>query len=294
MKRSTSLCLLLLVAGCGEVKSASEADGASPDFGDAATPTADGAPSTAPDAAPGIDGAVCAARPAGLLAWFPGESTEAAIGGLVGEPEGGVGFASAEVGNGFHFDGVDDYVTVHHGGALYPSGSFSIEAWIQSTDAGGMIACMYEGSGSFDGRSRLSLALDDDRKVGLFVRPATRPDGTQPAGQGLASATALSADRIHHVVAVRDAEHAALRIYLDGVLDISAPLTADGTGPLGLESGNTEDDPLTIGGSIEYQTPAPSSPFRGTIDELSIYDRAIDDATAAALHGAGALGKCLP
>src|SRR4051794_10618911 len=83
----------------------------------------------------------CAHVPAGLIAWWPGQSDAGDVlaahsGTLVGDTS----FATGKVGQGFSFDGDNDYVSVPDSPALYSAGSFSVDAWIKTSGDGAVIA----------------------------------------------------------------------------------------------------------------------------------------------------------
>ena len=275
-----SLASLGLVAACGGIS-------ASPDAGE---PTPDAAPPK-PDAGPVADAPhapVCVQPPTGLTAWWRGENNARdEIGTNQGTVNGGITFGAAEVGRGFVFDGSDDYVSVFHQGALYPTGSFAIEAWVTAPHRGTLLE-MYECGGvacDDSNPSLLMLRINDDRKVELTVRDNNAADG----GQLLVSLAGLSDGASHHVVAVRDLIQNALKVYVDGERDVAVPLNDSGSGPL---TASGDDDPLTIGAGIGASTTAPSDYFQGVIDELSFYLAPLSDEQVAALYAAGPAGKC--
>jgi uncharacterized repeat protein (TIGR03803 family) len=84
--------------------------------------------------------APCALTPAGVMAWWPGQSNaQDVVNGFNGSAVGGVGFTNAVVGNGFSFNGSTAYVALPQN--LFPpaaGGAFSIELWFQ-TQTGGVI-----------------------------------------------------------------------------------------------------------------------------------------------------------
>jgi hypothetical protein len=90
----------------------------------------------------------CVVPPSGLVSWWPGEgNANDIVGTNHGTLQGGAGFAPGVVGQAFSFDGVDDYVQIPHNANLDPgTGSFSLDAWIKTTQATGVqwIVTKYE------------------------------------------------------------------------------------------------------------------------------------------------------
>jgi hypothetical protein len=83
----------------------------------------------------------CAHVPAGLIAWWPGQSDAGDVlaahsGSLAGDTT----FAAGKVGQGFSFDGDDDYVSVPDSPALYSAGSFSVDAWAKTATTGAVMS----------------------------------------------------------------------------------------------------------------------------------------------------------
>lgn len=272
MSKTISICVVLLgpaIAGCGEVTQ------------DA--PPVDGSMSP-PD---GMEPTTCVDAPAGLTAWWRAESSAAdALDRWHGAMHGNPGYTPAVVGNGFALDG-DDYVTVEHSGDLYPVGSFAIEAWIDpgTVASGKTVLSMYEGGDRFDGDSAISLKVTAARQVDLWTRVSAE-------GQTLITAAALAPGVRHHVVAMRNSEEGSLELYIDGVREGVAALLPGATGAF--TAGTLDQDPLVIGASTRTNNPVPHEHFVGVIDELSYYKAALSAQQVAALHAAGARGKCAP
>src|ERR1051326_86073 len=108
----------------------------------------------------------CITPPSGLVGWWPGEGNATDVaGGSNGTLQNGTGFAPARVGQGFRFDGVDDYVLVPSNPAINPVNAISIEVWFSGTPTGTfqqLVAKFNHNSGG---------APDDHYTLGIF------PDG---------------------------------------------------------------------------------------------------------------------
>jgi len=113
----------------------------------------------------------------GPSAWWKAEgNANDSAGANNGTLNGGVTFASAEVGQGFNFDGLTGYVTVPDAPALRPS-SFTIEGWIRVDDPNGVhvIVGKPQGASSADSYAVwiasgvLYAALSDGSGSGPFL-----------------------------------------------------------------------------------------------------------------------------
>ncbi len=104
-------------------------------------------------------------------------------------------------------------------------------------------------------------------------------------GQILFGSRVVADGRFHHVVFTRDVTAQELRLYVDGQLDTSLPLTADGDGPL--VDGDNEADPLTIGAIVRGGLQSLGEFFKGTIDEVEFSTRAVPQLELNALYTAG-------
>jgi hypothetical protein len=229
----------------------------------------------------------CTPPPPNMVSWWPGDGNANDIqGSNNGTLQNGANFAPAKVGQGFSFDGVDDYVRVPDSPNLYPGvGSFTVDAWIKTQQAGEIIA-HYECGGSCTGgaNSLYALAVDSNGKLVGDLRDSTF------SSQELTS-TAVIADNIfHHVAMVRDTTNNQLLLYVDGVQEASALLTVTGT----IKNDDGEADPVTIGADIRASTSNLVSLFRGIIDEVEYFNRALPQSEIQALYEAASAGKCKP
>lgn len=153
----------------------------------------------------------------------------------------------------------DDYVDL--GRPKANSGSFSVCAWIKTTE---IPNSPYGGVRWIIARSQWmegawQLMTSGGRAVFQF-----------PSNEGTADGSARIADgRWRHVAGVYDADKRAIRIFVDGQLDGSQ--TASGSFS---ENGNS----LYIG-----LRPGESNGFKGSIDEVMIFDRALTERDVRAL-----------
>ena len=212
---------------------------------------------------------------------WPGEGdANDAAGANHGALVDGVGFTSGKVGNGFSLDGVDDFIRISHSPSLRPgAGSFSMDAWIKTAVTSGtqIVISQYECGQTCPtgGRSLYRISVIDGI-VRLDIRD-TDLGGDCGNGEVCLSGNALVADgNFHHVALVRDIEASQLRLYVDGTLDVSAPLSAGANGPILDDDG--EDDPLMIGAKAAITLPLTGEFFfSGVIDEVRYWDIALSD-----------------
>jgi hypothetical protein len=148
-------------------------------------------------------------------------------------------------------------------------GAFTIACWLRTTQdlvvpgADADHAGWYQGIGLIDGEVD---GIVSDFGLSLI-------EGRCAFGSGAPDTTLLSGGRLndgtwHHVAAVRDAR-GALTLYIDGHRDGSRP---------GAPEKRDATKRLTIG-CIQSGT----NHFIGKLDEVRIYDRALDDAEVATL-----------
>ena len=222
----------------------------------------------------------CVPAPLGLVDWWPGEGTAQDIAGHNdGTLEGGVFFSAAKVGQGFTFDSNDDRVAIPHAPALdmQPAG-FTVEFWMmgrknqpqngftmvdKSHGYGTSLGWVFQGNsatGTIGWDVGTGLGHDD------FVGVATSRD--------------VLDGQFHHVAGTW--EGTMLRFYVDGALEGSLPFTTPG---------NNNTLPLRLG--FCWASGASIRFFRGVLDELSVYQRALSANEVAAIYAAGSAGKCL-
>jgi hypothetical protein len=164
------------------------------------------------------------------------------------------------LGHGLHFDGVSDYVSLGADRAFRFAGSFSVALWARHDSVDGWQD--YIGN-YIGGVSGFVLAQSDGY---LYFHQG----GLQP--YTLETAVLLRPGAWHHVAAVYDHEAHAMRIYVDGMEQASQTVTG--------APKPSADVPLFLGQYHEGR-----ELFRGTMDELSLWDRAISEAEVMALYG---------
>ncbi|MEA2691557.1 MAG: hypothetical protein QOJ16_944, partial [Acidobacteriota bacterium] len=223
----------------------------------------------------------CAVAPRGLAAWWPleddsvftfdqtvFETTGASPGKRVGDPQpvpGKVNVALA-------FDGVQSYVEVNSTPALrFGTGDFSIEGWLQTSQTTGAQSILDKRGGGvgyhlFLYRGQLGLQLGDANGYDNFVSKAFVADGAWH----------------HFAVTVERGRKKGIRWYLDG--QEVAPRADPTLHPGSLDS----SAPLRFA----VRSSSLDGYWKGVLDELSFYNRALNPQEALSIYRAQAFGKC--
>ncbi|MBI3850912.1 MAG: tandem-95 repeat protein [Verrucomicrobia bacterium] len=230
----------------------------------------------------------CITPPPGLVGWWPAEGNGAElVGSNTAVLLNGATFTNGVVGEAFFFDGVDDRVIVSNAAALNfgPGQNFSIEAWIQPitavTDFGVQSIVNKRYTPNFLSAVGYEFGLADGKlSCQLADAPLTQLDFTSYTSPG----PDLRDGQFHHVAmtVIRSATNGG-HLYVDG----QVVLTFDPT----VQPGDlSTTEPLRIG---NHADPALNSHFKGRIDEVAIYNRALSANEIAGIYNAGSAGKCL-
>ena len=214
----------------------------------------------------------CIPAPSGLVSWWPGDGNANDIfDGNSGTLLNGANFASGKVGQAFSFDGVDDQVVIADAVALNPT-QITIDAWVKPTSGipgfGMIVAKGGNGSGF---SSQYQFNVSPTRR--LAFQSATVFQGPP----NLLAASSLPLDTFTHVAVTHDGTTG--KLYVNGnIVDQSdfalAPPTAQSL-RIGTEA--------TQGSAVF---------FKGLIDEVQIFSRALSPTEIQAIFNAGSAGKC--
>jgi hypothetical protein len=227
--------------------------------------------------------ASCVPPPSGLVAWWPGEgNANDIISGDNGTLTNGAAFAAGEVGQGFSF-------STDHAGILLGNPTdlqlqeFTIEAWIRrgstsvvTTDPTAYVDPIFGAVGFIFGFGHGGYALElTDSAGGAFLTFEEVDLGSGFTGP------VISDTNFHHVALTMNAPEAVY--YVDGVGNA-------GTCPLSPPFEFTTQ--AAIGVRSDHLNGTDNRSFCGTIDELSVYNRALSADEIAAIYAAGSAGKC--
>jgi uncharacterized repeat protein (TIGR02543 family) len=181
------------------------------------------------------------------------------IGNNHGTLYGGTGFTTGHIGQGFNFDGIDDYVKIPANGNLaFGTGDFTVEFWVKSA------------------------TNDDHHRPLISNRRDISPSGTynmwsieiyKTANQvefhdgvdiKLTATNLLVNTSWNHVAVTRSGS--TLKMFINGVASGSTTITND----------FSEANDIYIGRDILYGTnDLGGKSFQGAIDEVAFYNRAI-------------------
>lgn len=175
----------------------------------------------------------------------------------------------------YRFDGVDDYISVPHNDLLNLSGDFSISLWanvaaVQSPE-NGINDILRKWNGNAEGYpfsiSYLNPLADDFQEDRILY---ARYDGQGCNNSAITRSPAVTNERYMHIVMVREGDE--IRTYLDNEM---ADEVFD---PTECSTSNTADMTIgTRGNLVRF--------FKGRIDDIRIYNRALSDIEIANLYG---------
>ncbi len=231
----------------------------------------------------GIDTTIgnCVTAPAGLVGWWRGEGDAKDSIGTANGQLANVTFASGKVGQAFVFSGNNASVTMADSAALRPA-KLTVETWVrfesvEPASTGASYVYLLSKDLGTGGHFFTSYSFLKERAAGvdyLDFRYASLD-----AEYGLQSKTVVSPGVTYHLAATFDGGIA--KLYVNGVLEdtISLPgftLAYDAS-------------PLRFGVAAN---PVAVNKFQGSLDEVSLYNRALSATEIASIYNAGAGGKC--
>ncbi len=223
--------------------------------------------------------------PPGLVAWWQGEGNGLDSVGTNHAVSGATMFSPGEVGQGFSFDGGTNKIVVPDSPSLnFGVGQdLTIEAWIQSQPAPG------NNPPNEQHIIQKKYAPDAFHYIGYKLFLANGQlyflMGDQPLSVGgliVNGGPNLQDGKFHHVAVTVDRDSTTGgHLYVDG----TNVLTFNPTSQSGSLANN---EPILIG---EQDTPGYRTPFKGVIDELSLYGRALTPAEIVSIFAARGAGK---
>ena len=232
----------------------------------------------------------CLLPPSGLLGWWPGDGNANDIQlGSNGTVMNGASFTPGLVGQAFSFDGVDDFVDVPDTPALHViTTAVTVDAWINPQKS----AMVAPGGFIFSRRDPLvsegvSLGINNDGfleariQTNVFSDVVSAVPVIQFNGQW------------QHVAVTADTATGQVLLYLNGnpvplqVVGDSLPISGTFANVSHLFFGQRQS-PNTPEG------PGGADLYKGLIDEVEVYNRALSQTEIQAIFFVGHRGKCKP
>ncbi|MDQ4120274.1 MAG: CHRD domain-containing protein [Acidobacteriota bacterium] len=209
----------------------------------------------------------------GTAAWYRAEnSANDWSGGNNGSLQNGATFVTGKVGQAFNLDGTDDYISAADTTSLRPV-NLAIQGWFNfAAVSGGIMIAKTAGIGTNE-----SFVLYYD---GTFLRGAV--GGPNGLGEIISiSFTPVAGDWYHIAYTFDDFSDTQI-LYINGVAVAAEAATA---------SIIYDAHPLTIG--AEYENGALSYFFKGKIDEVQIYNRALSASEIQSIYQSRSSGVCV-
>jgi len=230
----------------------------------------------------------CLLPPTGLIGWWPGDGTAADIQlGNNGVLINGAGFGPGLVKEAFRFDGDDDFVDVADTPALHAiATALTVDAWISPR-----ILPYFEGF-VFARRDPLvsegiSLFINNDG----YLRTQMQTEGSIGFSEADSADTVIRFNgQWQHIAVTADTATGRVALYLNGK---EIPIVTIGT--IGGQFANVTH--LFIGQRQGLDTSEGAQGalhYKGLIDEVELYDRALSATEIQAIYRAGSRGKCKP
>jgi choice-of-anchor C domain-containing protein len=214
--------------------------------------------------------APCVAAPSGLVSWWRAENNALdQVGGHNGMSIGNVSFVRGKVGQAFVFDGVSSGVRLGNPASLRLQ-NFTIEAWVKRASVERTTIPGIYDNAAFLHYGELGYGFGPTHDGRLLL--------TKVGIGGVYSSAVRVVDTNYHHVAVTKTGSTVI-FYVDGVGETAAPY----------DPGFIFDTPVAIGARGTDM----AASFLGSIDELSVYNRALSGAEIQAVYSAGSAGKCL-
>ena len=208
--------------------------------------------------------------PSGQVGWWAGDGDARDLAGTNnGTLENGANIAVGKVGQSFNFTAQNQSVGIPNNPALFPSTALSVEAWVNLSTYTGC-SSHYRIFHTFRAVLR-GYAMFIDCASQKLVVELRDPSGVSNA---IGSNATIPAGTFTHIAMTWDGSN--LRLFINGVLDNTVATTISTIG--------TNSDALRIGNEFDFG-------FRGQIDEVSLYNRALTDAEIQSIFNAGIAGK---
>jgi hypothetical protein len=226
----------------------------------------------------------CATLPEGLVGWWPGNgSTQDVVAGNDGLLNGGTIFETGKVKQAFGFNGIDSSVDIPQRVNLNASRQVSVEFWMKPARGNTMDSCCQGLVGTDYYLMELSGGRTSNIGVNFVINTGSRFIHTSDKTN---TGFKVPPDQWSFVVGTYDGK--SLRLYINGNEEVHQnqqgniiPMLSESFLSIGSEDGRTNCSNCP---GTRY--------FKGLIDEVSIYNRALTEAEIQSIYSAGEAGKC--
>lgn len=222
--------------------------------------------------------------PSGMVGWWTGDgNTNDLVGGNHGTLQNGATFAAGKVDQAFSFDGIDDRVAIPDSSDWnFGTGDFTIDFWEKSDSAGSQRMHALSFRPNY-GVVNLEFNFDDPEGLPEF--------GGQPSGLWVywqsgganritvAPKGAFTDNNWHHIALTR--QGTTFTLYIDGALRG----TTSYSGAINLSGSSLNSIGADGNGG---------APWKGLIDEVEIFNRALSQSEIQSIVNAGSAGKIKP
>jgi hypothetical protein len=185
-------------------------------------------------------------------------------------------FANAN--RAYSFDGYDDEIQVSHTATLNITGDITLSAWFNSIEAPQFrthhTILAKRSSASF-GNYPYSITVNYQYGIPSDYRKAHFSSAVNDTYQHLQSTSDVNINVWNHMVAVVSSNN--LRVFINGVVVLNTAVNNQ------LRTGNTSSLLIGSGGRPDY----PAERFKGQIDDVRIYNRALSETEIQQLYHEG-------
>jgi hypothetical protein len=234
----------------------------------------------------GCGNEACIPLPAGVVGWWTGNgfADDVISPSQNGVLMNGATFALGRDGQAFSLDGVDDFVQIPDSPALRPA-SITVDAWVNFRDLEGTVSgnappglqyVLFKRNSrpetDSEGYTLAKIRTAEGDRLSFGISSAEGEKAT------LLSTTLVEPGRFYHVAGTFDGVEG--KLYVNGVLEhaVAHPHPLD-----------VSTEPLTIGRANQPQWDGACSCL---VDEVEVFDRALEADEIVALYAAGSAGKC--
>jgi len=222
---------------------------------------------------------VCTPAPSGMVGWWPGDgNANDIVGNNNGVLLGNTSFTAAEVRQGFTFGTDADGVTVAHNANLnVQNPGFAVDLWMRGikNQPQALYLVIDKSHGWVDSTGWAFQGDSSTGRISFFIGAGGAGSTNFPA---VTSGVDVLDGNFHHLAGTWDG--GTTRLYVDGALQGSVALSSP--------ANNTRDVHM----DFSWGGGSPNRFFRGTVDEVQIYNRALSASEIAAIFSAGSGGVC--